>query len=92
MKEHKNVEAFGNMMANQMRRVAAASVTTAVELGVINSDFSITPDSLGEPIPKGEYMIDVRLLAEASSIQSGSRVLIAWCGREPVVVAVVKST
>ena len=56
-----NMERFAMMMADRMRKTAGAAVTTAVELASVNADLSITPDSLGRSIQKGEYKVNIML-------------------------------
>lgn len=104
-----------------MRKTAGAAVPTTLELGIINSNLSLTTDSLKTPIPKGDYMINImltgsfttnvtththsggdhshsggehshRLPAEYRTVKAGDRVLIAWCGSEPVIIAIVISS
>lgn len=127
----KNVNRLGNILAGQMQRSAKANIPTTLELGTINSDKSLTTDSLPARISPGDYMIDIRLTAgsyeteEASvslsggthgghesgsgshthdggkhkhglpsvfrSVKPGDRVLVAWIGNEPIVVAIVVS-
>lgn len=57
----KNIETFGTMMATRMQQTVNAAMTTAVDLGTVNPNMSITPDSLGVPIPKGDYMVNLML-------------------------------
>lgn len=70
-----------------MKKTAGAAVTVSTELGLINDNMSMTPDSLQADIPQGDYMITQDL-----EVAAGDRVLVAWCGDEPVVVAVVVSS
>lgn len=95
-----NMQRLGAVLANRMKQTSNAAVPTTIELGTVNANLSITPDSLRVPIPKGDYMVNY-LLSGAStgsaedhshtlpSLRPGNRILIAWCGNEPVVVAVV---
>lgn len=55
------IELFGLNMTAQARRVADAGKDASPELGVINGDWSLTVGSLGNPIPKGEYMVSLHL-------------------------------
>ena len=103
-----NMKRLSATLSNRMRQTSSAAITTAVELGTVNSNLSITPDSLRTPIPKGDYMVNLMLAGNKQTdtsdghshgltsalrgIQSGDRVLIAWCGNEPVVIAVVVSS
>ena len=128
-----NLERLGATLDGRMKKTSGAAVPTTIELGVINGNLSLTTDSLKSPIPKGEYMVDIRLAAgsyDTSStthshsggqhsghemgengshshsggahthqlpaafrgLQSGDRVLVAWCGNEPIVIAIVVSS
>lgn len=127
----KNFQRLGATLSNRMKRTADGAVPTTIELGVVNSNLSITTDSLQEPIPRGDYMINLMLTGgittsteshthsggshgghESGSgthshdggehshelpitfrgLRSGDRVLVAWCGTEPVVIAIVTSS
>lgn len=124
-----NMERFATLLSDRMKQTSAAAVTTAVELATVNSSLAITPDSLGIPIPKGEYRVNIMLTGAAYTgssththdggahgghdggsgththsggshnhampanyrgLQPGDRVVIAWCGREPVVLCIVE--
>ena len=102
-----NMQRLGNTLANRMNRTARGAVSTSVELGTINANLSLTPDSLKAAIPKGDYMVNLMLTGGTSitggdnsyelpaafrSLRAGDRVLVAWCGNEPVVVAIVVSS
>ena len=106
-------------MSNRMKQTSNAAIPTTVELGTVNPNLSITPDSLRVAIPKGDYMVNILLTggrttstngahnvhtdgsagahshelpASYRGLQSGDRVLMVWCGNEPVVLAIVKSS
>lgn len=117
-----NLTRLGNVFDGQMKRTSGASIPTTIELGTINGNLSLTTDSLGGSIPKGDYMIDSRLKCgtydtsrtthshsggdhshsggehthripeEFRSLKAGDRVLVAWCGNEPIVIAIVVSS
>lgn len=82
-----NIQRLGETLADRMKRTAGAAVPTAIELGKINKNLSLTTDSLMAAIPKGDYMVSKDL-----TLAAGARVLVAWCGNEPVVVAVVRGS
>lgn len=126
----KNMQRLGATLSNRMKRTADGAVPTTIELGVVNSNFSISTDSLQAAIPKGEYMVNLMLTGSRStsseshthnggahaqysgsgshthsdgehshklpdtfhSLQAGDRILVAWCGAEPVVIAIVTSS
>lgn len=52
---------LGNVLDSAMKGRAKANDTVSNELGTINSDMSLSTDSFDKPIPKGDYMVDVRL-------------------------------
>lgn len=127
-----NLERLGNTLDGRMKKTSGAAVPTTIELGKINSNLSLSTDSLQTPIPKGDYMVDIRLTSSSYStsggehshsggshgghesgtgthshsggahshnmpgvfrkLKSGDRVLVAWCGNEPVVIAIVVSS
>ena len=126
----KNMQRLGATLSNRMRRTADGAVPTTIELGVVNSNLSITTDSLQAAIPKGDYMVNLMLTgsrwtsteshthsggshaqysgngshshsggehshelpAGFRELRAGDRVLVAWCGAEPVVIAIVTSS
>lgn len=115
-----NIQRLGETIDGRMKKAAGAAVPTSIELGVINSNLSLTTDSLKTQIPRGDYMVNLLLAGQEEetsseehnhtggshshtggahkhsvtlrSLQAGDRVLVAWCGHEPVVVAVVVSS
>lgn len=126
----KNMQRLGATLSNRMKRTANGAVPTTIELGVVNSNLSITTDSLQAAIPKGDYMVNLMLTGSRRTsteshthsggshaqysgsgshthsdgehshelpsgfreLRSGDRVLVAWCGTEPVVIAIVTSS
>lgn len=127
----KNSQRLGATLSNRMKKTAGGVATTTIELGVVNSNLSITTDSLQAAIPKGDYMVNLMLTGIRSTsseshthsggshgghesgdgshthsggnhshalpggfrgLRSGDRVLVAWCGNEPVVIAIVVSS
>ena len=132
-----NTQRLGDILASRMKKTSSAAVPITVELGKINDNRSLSTDSLKDPIPVGDYMINLMLngnsydtssngshfghidadamangnggdvLGDASNtlsagehnhsytlriLQPGDRVLVVWCGMEPIVVAVVVSS
>lgn len=109
-----NMQRLGDTLASRMKKTSAAAIPTTIELGTINSNLSLTTDSLPVPIPKGDYMINLMLAGSSyrtgsaatadglshshtlpdtfRSLKEGDRVLVAWCGNEPVVMAIVVSS
>lgn len=55
-----------------------------MELGYIQSDFSLKTDFFDRSIPSGEY-----LQCGGVTINQGSRVLVAWIGSDPIIIDVV---
>ena len=103
----KNTQRLGATLAKRMKRTADAAVPIGTELGVVNSNLSITTDSMKDSIPKGDYMVNLMLTGSRSisngnhshelpnsfrGLRAGDRVLVAWCGDEPVVIAIVTSS
>lgn len=97
-----NIQRLGNMLAGRMKKTANAAVPTTLELGTIGSGLSLTTDSLRSMIPNGEYMVNLMLTNTGGTseplpdtfrgLRNGDRVLVAWCGNEPVVIAIVVSS
>lgn len=83
-----NIESLGVVLNDRMKHVTRASSRACIELGKINSDLSLSTDSFLGKIPKGDYMVDKQL----KEYGGGDRVLVAWAGREPVVICVVTSS
>lgn len=75
-----NIQRLGNTLSDRMIKTANAAAVVYTELGTINANMSLTPDSLQVSIPSGDYMIQA-----GQKPQSGDRVLIAWCGNDAVV-------
>lgn len=109
-----NMQRLSQTLDGRMKKTSSAAVPTTIELGTINSNLSLTTDSLRVPIPKGDYMVNIMLAGgtyQTSSatlsyggesrthshslpstfrgLKDGDRVLVAWCGNEPVVIAIV---
>lgn len=107
-----NLQRLGNVFDGRMKKTSGAAVPTTIEFGKINNNLSLTTDSLNSPIPKGEYMVDIRLSGTSyktsettiagvegsheheltdpfRALEDGDRVLVAWCGNEPVVIAII---
>ena len=82
-----NIQRLGDTLSNRMKKTANSAVPTTLELGNIRGNLSLTTDSLPAMIPKGQYMVN-----RALDVAPGDRVLVAWCGNEPVVIAVVGSS
>lgn len=75
-----NIERLGNILSERMIRTANDAISVTTEMGVINENLSLTPDSLQVDIPQGDYYIQA-----GQKIRPGDRVLIAWCGNDPVI-------
>lgn len=84
----KSSQRLSAILANRMKKTADGAVPIAIELGVVNSNLSITTDSLQAAIPKSDYM----LTGGAQGLRAGDRILVAWCGNDPVVIANVGSS
>lgn len=102
-----NMQRLGAALSNRMKTTAGAATRVTTELGIVNSNLSITTDVLKLTIPKGDYMVNLLLTGGTSTsggdhshelpssfrgLQSGDRVLVNWCGNEPVVLAIVVSS
>ena len=126
-----NMQRYAATLANRMKATAGAATRVTTELGIVNSNLSITTDVLKVTIPKGDYMVNLMLTGSTSTsseshshsggahgghnsgdgshshsggehshelpssfrgLQTGDRVLVNWCGNEPVVLAIVVSS
>lgn len=126
-----NLQRLGDTLSGRMKKTAGAAVPVAVELGTMSGNLALIPDSMATPIPKGQYMVDIRLTGsfktektahshsggahdghtagdgahshtggdhdhrlpeEFRALKAGDRVLVLWCGNEPVITAIVKSS
>ena len=79
-----NLERLGAVLAGRMQEIVRANRSLTAELGTIEQDKGLAPDSLRAAIPQGEYLADDRL-----RLVPGDRALVIWTGGEPVVVASV---
>lgn len=60
--EGNNTKRLANVLTDRMKATSNAAVPVTIELGVYNSDKSISPYSLrGAKIPKGQYLINFML-------------------------------
>ncbi len=78
----RNIQRLGESLVARMQKTANAASSIQTELGIITSNMSLIPDSLQAAIPKGDYMISA-----GQNPQPGDRVLLAWGGSEPVIIA-----
>ena len=67
-----SIQRLGATLVSQMKRTSNAAVPTTIDLGVVNDDLSITPDSLRIPIPKGDYMVNLMLTGEKITEAAGA--------------------
>lgn len=56
------IEELGKVMSSQMKQVFNANQGITIELGIITSGMGLTVGSLGNTIPKGDYMISMHLM------------------------------
>lgn len=105
-----NLQKLGTTLSDRMKKTANGAVPTMLELGRINTNLSLTTDSLKGAIPRSDYMIALHLTGSTKTstetaqdgskhshdlpsalrpLQAGDRVLVAWCGHEPVIISVV---
>lgn len=59
-----NMKRLGDVLAGRMQKTAKSNTQTTLELGTINSDFSLSVDGLSGRIARRDYMVDVRLTHE----------------------------
>ena len=87
-----SIEALGKLMNSQMKRILKGNKDIALELGSIGPYMALNVSSLGNAIPKGDYMMSLHLKEGARALQPGDRVLVAWVGTEPIVVDIIVSS
>lgn len=56
-----NIEELGKMLNTHMKNVTSRNTGITVELGTINANMALTVASLGNAIPKGDYMLSLHL-------------------------------
>lgn len=79
-----NIQRLGETITKRISKSVNAAATITTEFGIVNDNLSITPDSLNEPIPQGDY-----LMPPGVQLQPEDRVLISWAGDDPVVTGPV---
>ena len=77
----RNQEWLGNVLMERMSKTAQDAINVATEMGTINDNMTLTPDSLQADIPQGDYLIQA-----GQTVRPGDRVLIAWCQEDPVII------
>ena len=83
-----NAQKLGALLAQRMRQTAQANTPMGVELGsILDGSLTLRPDGLAADIPRREYST----LGEPE-LEAGDRVLVAWCGNEPVVLGKIVKT
>ena len=70
-----SIEDLGKLMGDQMKNVFEKNKGITVELGTINPDMSLSVGSLGNAIPKGDYMLPLHLTIESLIIDSEKKKL-----------------
>ena len=58
-----NIEKLGDTLNKRMQKAATARVSVIAELGTITSNMGLQVASLGNVIPKGDYLISQHLIA-----------------------------
>ena len=56
-----NMQRLGSLLDSRMKQTSGAASKVYLEFGVINSNLSLTTDTINTPIPKGDYMISLAL-------------------------------
>ncbi|MCU7380524.1 hypothetical protein OBO34_19615 [Clostridiales Family XIII bacterium ASD5510] len=70
-----------------MSHITKANASTDIELGKLKSNNSLKPDISPGPIPETDYSVCRSI---AGDLAPGDRVLIVWCGDEPVIIDAIK--
>lgn len=64
------IEELGELLEARMKGRIKANETPTLELGTINGNMALQVDSLGNAIPKGEYMVSLRLTIGSLTVTS----------------------
>lgn len=56
-----NLQRLGQTLDDRMKRTSGAASKITLEFGVISDNLYLTVDSIGTPIPKGDYMVSLSL-------------------------------
>lgn len=81
------IEKLGNTLNARMLRAIGGSKDLPPEIGTIQGNGGLKINAVSNTISRGDYMVNEEL-----SLKYGDRVLVIWCGYEPVVVAVIKDS
>ncbi len=90
-----NITVFSELINKQIHRVRKAGEERFLELGTIGDGLSLKVDSLQDTIPKGDYLVALRLTASPvppeplRGIRRGDRVIVTWIAGQPIVTEIV---
>lgn len=59
---HAGANALTNTLAHMMKGIAGETSKPQIDIGIINSDYSLTTNSFSKPIPKSDYSVCRSLL------------------------------
>jgi len=62
---------MAEMLWGSQREIVRGSAVTAVELGRVNGDGSLSVKSIQDPIPRGDYLVALPLAAGDSTTVAG---------------------
>ncbi len=82
-----NIERLGSTIDWRIKTVNKSNANPVSGLGNIGKKLSLLPDGGSDPIPKEEYSVCKNV---SEKLENGDRVLIVWCGKEPVVIDVIE--
>lgn len=69
------IEDLGNLMQMQMKKVVGANAGITLELGTIGPNLSLIVASLGNAIPKGDYMVPLHLTISKMELETSEEEL-----------------
>lgn len=81
------IEKLGKTLDARISKKIGGNKDLLPEIGAIQSNGGLKVNTVGNTIPRGDYMVSKEL-----NLNSGDRVLVIWCGHEPVVVSVIKNS
>lgn len=75
------------LAATLQRRMQTIGAAPALfDFGEIRADRSLKTNSFSSPIPVSDYQICRSAITDPPTIGPGTRVLVAWVGREAVII------
>lgn len=81
------IEQLGRTVDQRINMVKRSNARPVCGLGSMGKKMNLLVDGMGDPIPKDDYSVCGNV---AEKLKNGDRVLIVWCGNEPIIVDVIE--